>query len=181
MSVEKRGLGRPRGSSRYKESDTRLLRRVADLLLARPTLTTRAAILQTLGKDDSAALRRLQGKFKVQSRERWVEEARERVERHRERVERHKAETQEFVRHVALSIQAGRAHIQGVSLALANSPAFQACVEAKRALDESVRRFQDSPLLRELRALQQRLADLGLRGEEGRGIARRLVHGRAQR
>ena len=58
--------GRPRGSSRYTDSDPILLAQVADKLLANVGLTTRAAIIQVVGYDDTAGLRRLQVKFKPQ-------------------------------------------------------------------------------------------------------------------
>ena len=73
--------GRPAGSSRLKETDEALLAKIGDKVLANPNISTRAAIVQVLGKNDPAALRRLQGKFKP--REAFVEAARQRTEAQR--------------------------------------------------------------------------------------------------
>ena len=74
----KRKPGRPPGSTRLREPDAALLERVADKLLARPHISTRAAILQVLGKPDPTALRRLQGKF--QPKETFMAAALERAD-----------------------------------------------------------------------------------------------------
>jgi len=56
--------GRPPGSSKYSRTDPALLRQVADRLRSDPSLTTRAAIVRSVGCNDPAALRRLQVKFR---------------------------------------------------------------------------------------------------------------------
>ena len=57
MTSGKRPSGRPRGSSRYKQTDPGLLEKVADKLLDDPGLSTRAAIIRVLGgvKDEEDA------------------------------------------------------------------------------------------------------------------------------
>ena len=70
-----RSRGRPQGSSRYSQSDLRLLERVADMLLADRKLSPRAAIVQILKLQDTAGLRRLQAKLATRPREVWLAEA----------------------------------------------------------------------------------------------------------
>lgn len=67
LKANKRGRGRPVGSTRYKDLDSRIIARAGDALLANTDLTTRAAIARAVkretGKDDANALRRVQMKM----------------------------------------------------------------------------------------------------------------------
>lgn len=90
----RRGRGRPRGSTRYKVEDARIMRGAGDALLAKPTLRTRAAILQAVVREtvkpveQQRALRRVQGKMKrdvviAEAAERRAEEERQAEETRR--------------------------------------------------------------------------------------------------
>ena len=83
----RRRPGRPRGSSRYCESDPQLLCEVVDKLLASPWISPRAAIMQVVGSNASADLRRLQVKFRERSRDEWLADARRRQNEIRRREE----------------------------------------------------------------------------------------------
>lgn len=67
LGTTKRGRGRPIGSTRHKEVDSRIVARAGDAMLADTALTTRAAIVRAVkretGKDDANALRRVQNKM----------------------------------------------------------------------------------------------------------------------
>lgn len=72
---ERRGRGRPKGSTRYEKEDLAALGQVADLLFRAPQLKLTAAIKLVTGKpDDESLTRRLRGKWQ-QNRPRLVEEA----------------------------------------------------------------------------------------------------------
>ncbi len=62
-SITRRKPGRPTGSSRLNKSDALLCQLVAEKVLQNPTLSDRAAIVQVIGSQDAAGVRRLQGKF----------------------------------------------------------------------------------------------------------------------
>jgi hypothetical protein len=55
--------GRPKGSSRYKELDQPLLRKIAEMMEADAALTKTAAIKRLIGNENNAGLHRLQEKF----------------------------------------------------------------------------------------------------------------------
>lgn len=67
LETTKRGRGRPLGSTRYKDLDSRIIVRAGDAILADTDLTTRTAIARAVkretGKNDANALRRVQMKM----------------------------------------------------------------------------------------------------------------------
>lgn len=88
-------------------------------------------MIQTLGKDDPAALRRLQGKFRP--RESWLAEA-------QERARAAAAGPAEFVENLRICIEGvrvGARYAHAVAFQLANSPLVQAMAELSRRLHEA--------------------------------------------
>ena len=64
MDTEKRGRGRPKGSSSHQIQDAALLRKVAEMMEDDSDLTKTAAIKRLIGVDKPSDLHRLQEKFK---------------------------------------------------------------------------------------------------------------------
>lgn len=156
--------GRPKGSSRYRESDPILLQMVADKVLANPGLSTRAAILQILGKQDDAALRRLQGK--LPPREQFVAKARDRAEA----AERRRVEMADSLKATAMHIGYAVLHVnRAVQVAaeyFARSPEFQVGVEVVRqfvasgATERAVEmatRFSHHPIVKQMVEFQEQM------------------------
>lgn len=80
MTEEKRPRGRPKGSSRYSETDERLMQKVVNEMALNKLLTKTAAIRRVIGGNDQACIHRLQAKLKGTVTER-VQEKRERIAR----------------------------------------------------------------------------------------------------
>jgi len=148
MSVDtERKPGRPKGSSRYRESDPILLRMVADKVLANPGLSTRAAILQVIGKQDAAALRRLQDK--LPPREQFVAEAHDRAEV----AERRRVEMADSLKATIVHVGYTALHVnrafQMTAEHVARSPEFQVGLEMVRqfAASGAIERATEMPVL----------------------------------
>jgi len=145
MTIESpcRKPGRPRGSSRYSESDPQLVRQIGDRLLAKPSLSVRAAIMQAVGDDNPAALRRLQGK--CPSKARMIADAEERVRE----AQRRRAEAWERLHAVATAANASIA-------ALVTSPGMRALSETMEKLARATAAFR-IPALDQINELHRRL------------------------
>jgi len=160
-----RPRGRPKGSSRYKTSDPRYLREVAQKLLANPNLSLRAAITQVVIAfnvlpNRESAVRRLQEKF--QPREVWMEQARE----EQRRKEKQAQERREFVSNMAAL--PGQLHTLA-SLGVRSS-AVAEITKSMTALNEKIERIgkvlnPSVGAIANIQSLGERIAAVSLAGE----------------
>jgi hypothetical protein len=123
----RRKPGRPKGSSRYSETDPPLLRKMAEMMVEEADLTKTAAIKQFIRLNDTAGLHRLQGKF-ARDGERLLAEARE---ARRERIKQARAAELESAMKRALQ---GWKDAEAVFARALISPSGQAIVRNVQAL-----------------------------------------------
>lgn len=159
----RRTLGRPPGSSRYRETDPQLLDQVADKLLASPSLSTRSTILQVVGGNAPAALRRIQVKFGKRSRDEWLADARRRQEGAR-RIEEARIQRKREVVHAAYALPARLAEQVGNSQFMRDLLAAQAIWKDSGLLARITTGMQaawSSPAMREMAEQHRRLQESG--------------------
>jgi hypothetical protein len=148
----KRGRGRPKGASRLNETDSLILARIADVIVATPMRPTTA--MRRLNIHNEAETRRLQRK--------WRKSGSQHLEAAERRRQHARPSPQEILTGITRGVQAVARHLAPVMERFQdwmNSPEVQKMAERAQAFIDSpqyqrLRAFAESPEAERLREVQ---------------------------